>query len=60
MALGPRVVIIGNSGSGKSTLAQRLAQRIGASATDLDRNIPANPEIMEFPLSAFLTQSGRT
>jgi adenylate kinase family enzyme len=36
MAPGSRVVIIGNSGSGKSTLAQELAQRLGASATDLD------------------------
>jgi adenylate kinase family enzyme len=36
MALGSRVVIIGNSGSGKSTLAQELAQRMGAPAIDLD------------------------
>jgi len=36
MALGSRVVIIGNSGSGKSTLAQELAQRLGAPTIDLD------------------------
>lgn len=36
MALGPRVVIVGNSGSGKSTLTKALAQRIVAPAIDLD------------------------
>ena len=34
--LGSRIVIIGNSGSGKSTLAQRIADRSGLPALDLD------------------------
>ncbi|WP_398479777.1 hypothetical protein [Tardiphaga sp.] len=37
MALGPRVVIIGNSGSGKTTLARELARRENMPVTDLDR-----------------------
>ena len=37
MALGPRVVIIGNSGSGKTTLARELARRDNMPVTDLDR-----------------------
>lgn len=37
MALGSRIVIIGNSGSGKTTLARELARRENMSVTDLDR-----------------------
>jgi adenylate kinase family enzyme len=37
MALGSRVVIIGNSGSGKTTLARELARRANMAVTDLDR-----------------------
>jgi adenylate kinase family enzyme len=37
MALGSRIVIIGNSGSGKTTLARELARREDLPATDLDR-----------------------
>ena len=37
VALGSRIVIIGNSGSGKTTLALEPPRRIGAPSTDLDR-----------------------